>query len=191
VQGLGPAPRFEWCAGWLTLFPTEGWSHPVSIVMFADVQQSLTAERQAAYRQARIEAGHEALKEVAGREDFKGNHDALRMARKGAAEAALRRHGLTRDLASHSVFVGEALGSVLRIGDEMEFLRDGNGHLAYSVRRRGETVLSAGAIGSAMAAGRFRYGKNMSFVRTPMRRPPRKSTLACDSLNSSMCTSRM
>jgi hypothetical protein len=66
-----------------------------------------------------------------------GNHDALRMARKEATEAASRRHGLTRDLVSYSVFVGEAMGSILRIGDEMELLRDGNGHLAYNVRRRG------------------------------------------------------
>ena len=37
AEGLvGPKPKFELCAGWLTLLPTEGWTQPLPVPMFSD-----------------------------------------------------------------------------------------------------------------------------------------------------------
>jgi hypothetical protein len=39
AEGLvGPKPRFELCAGWLTLLPTEGWTQPLPVRMFSDAE---------------------------------------------------------------------------------------------------------------------------------------------------------
>jgi hypothetical protein len=37
AEGLvGPKPRFELCAGWLTVLPTEGWTQPLPVRKFSD-----------------------------------------------------------------------------------------------------------------------------------------------------------
>jgi hypothetical protein len=40
TEGLvGPRPRFELCAGWLTLFPTEGWTQSLPLFSFSGFEQ--------------------------------------------------------------------------------------------------------------------------------------------------------
>jgi hypothetical protein len=70
----------------------------------------------------------------------------------GAFERALRRRGLTRDLASFSLFVGEALASALQAGDELRSSRDGNGDFRFSVERDAQMVFSAGTVSRSDSA---------------------------------------
>ena len=60
-----------------------------------------------------------------------------------------------RNLSSFSVFVGEALGSVLRTGDEFKFSRDFNGDYRYKLVREMEPILGAGAVGTADEGGQL------------------------------------
>jgi len=55
--------------------------------------------------------------------------------------------GKERNLSSFSVFVGEALASVLRTGDKFMFSRDLNGDYNYTLTRNMEHLLSAGTVG--------------------------------------------
>ena len=159
-EGLvGPNPRFELCSGWLTLYPTGNWTQSFPSRAFYNPHR-LPQEMTEAARVAEVKthakewaaAHHEALQEVAAERapwDF-----AAYLKRQGEAmAAALRRHGLTRDLAAYSIFVGDALGIALRIGDAFEFSRNGGGDFGYRVVRDSETVLSAGLVGSVDGGG--------------------------------------
>ncbi len=149
---VGPRPRFELHAGWLTLVPTEGWTQSLSTRWFSDVERPPRSD--GATRVADIkaigaeflEAQREAHKEAASR-SVRGDFASCTKAMDEALAGALLRRGLTRNLASFAVFVGEALGSVFRIGDEFKFSRDGNGDFRYSVVRNSEMVFSAGSVG--------------------------------------------
>src|ERR1039458_3996315 len=156
AEGLvGPKPRFELSSGWLTLSPTEGWTRSFPAGAFSDAQRrpekmdedARVAEIKAHGKQFQ-EAQEEALKEAAAK-SVPGDYASFRKARREAMERALRRRGMTRDLVSYSVFVGEALGSVLRTGDQFNFSRDANGDFRYSVARNSETIFSAGSVDSA------------------------------------------
>src|ERR1022692_782932 len=156
AEGLvGPKPRFELSSGWLTLSPTEGWTRSFPAGAFSDAQlrpekmdeDARVAEIKAHGKQFQ-EAQEEALKEAAAK-SVPGDYASFRKARREAMERALRRRGMTRDLVSYSVFVGEALGSVLRTGDQFNFSRDANGDFRYSVARNSETIFSAGSVDSA------------------------------------------
>ncbi len=102
---VGPRPRFELRAGWLTLFPTDGWTQSLPTRVFSDVERSPQGSRRLA--------------------------------------AAARR----RDLASYALFVGDALGKVLRIGDQLQFYRNGNGDFCYTALRDSDITFSAGSVG--------------------------------------------
>jgi hypothetical protein len=156
---VGPKPRFELCSGWLTLFPTENWTQSLPSRAFYDPQrlpQEMTHAARMAETRAHAEkwgeAQQEAFQETAAERvpwDF-----ASHMKRQGEAmEGALRRRGLTRDLAACSVFVGEALGNALRIADAFEFSRNPGGDFDYRVARNSETILSAGSLGSVDSGG--------------------------------------
>jgi hypothetical protein len=156
TEGLvGPKPRFELSSGWLTLYPTEGWTHSFPLRSFSDVrprpwemdEDARLADLKARGKQYQ-EAQEEALKEVTA-ESVAGDFASFRKAQMEAMERALRRRGMTRDLVSYSVFVGEALGSVLETGDQFNFSRDGNGDFRYSVVRDSETIFSAGFVDGA------------------------------------------
>jgi hypothetical protein len=150
---VGPRPRFELCAGWLTLLPTDGWTQSFPTRWFSDIErppQPLDgAARLAAIKTSGtefLEAQKEAQKLAASR-SVPGDFASYTKALKEAMADALRRRGRTRDLASYAIFVGEALGEAFRIGDEFRFSRDGNGDFRYSVVRNLETVFSAGSVG--------------------------------------------
>ena len=160
VEGMvGPRPRFELRGGWLTLFPTDGWTHSFPIHWFSDVERPPRATDSAA-QLAAIQS-HSTLWQAAQQEAHKeaasqtspGDFISYTKAVNDARERALRRRGMTRDLASYAVFVGEALGKVLRNGDELRFARDGGGDFRYSVRRKAEIVFSAGSVGSVDEGG--------------------------------------
>lgn len=138
---VGPKPRFEWRAGWLNLFPSGGWTQCLPVRWFSDVDARLLGDLPARW----LEAQKEALKDAAS-QNVKADFAAYRKASAAALADALRRRGLTRDLAGYSVFVGEALGRTLQIGDEFKISRNGNGDFQYSVVRNSELVLSAGAV---------------------------------------------
>lgn len=55
--------------------------------------------------------------------------------------------GKERNLSSFSLFIGEALALVLRIGDKFTFSRDLNGDYHYKLMRNMEHLLSAGTVG--------------------------------------------
>jgi hypothetical protein len=159
-EGLvGTDPKFDLAAGWLTLFPTAGWTQSFPTRWFSDVERPPqgpdSAAQVAAIKAAGtefLEAQKEAHKEAAAR-IVPGDFASYTKATNEAMAGALRRRGLTRDLVSYSVFVGEALGSVLRMGDEFAFSRDLNGDFHYSLRRGSETILGAGSVGGRDSGG--------------------------------------
>jgi len=127
---VGPRPRFELQAGWLTLFPTEGRTQSVLTREFSDVERPpLEPAREAAMYAAAAES-REAYKEAeeiaaktCDRRDIAGFTEAIIE----AMPHVHRRLGITRDVASYALLVGEGLGTVLQIGDTLEFVRNGNG----------------------------------------------------------------
>ncbi len=72
-----------------------------------------------------------------------GTFDLETMAK--ARKLVKRRNGRIRELASYSLFVGEALGRLLQQHDKLQIRRDGNGDFRYSVRRQAESVLTVGS----------------------------------------------
>lgn len=164
--GLGPNPRFEMSGGWVTLFPTEGWTQSIPTHWFSDVPPASEDARKA-QTSARTEAFIEARKESGGgvprdRASLTAQHEAM--------QRALRRRGLVRDLVSYSVFVGEALGTALRDGDEFKFSCDRNGHFHYSAARNLETTLSAGFVPRADRGGPMAVWQE--YERQPSPNPP-------------------
>lgn len=159
-EGLvGTDPKFDLAAGWLTLFPTGGWTQSFPTRWFSDVERPPQGPDSAAQVAAIkavgtewLEAQKEAQKEAAAR-SVPGDFASYTKATNEAMADALRRRGLTRDLVSYSVFVGEALGSVLRVGDEFAFSRNPNGDFHYSLGRGSETILSAGSVGGCDSGG--------------------------------------
>ena len=145
---VGPRPRFELRAGWLTLLPTEGWTQSLPVRWFTDQppREEDSAARLAANGAAWLEAQKEAHQEAAGR-IVPGDFDSFTKETDKAMAAALRRRGLTRDLASFGVFVGEALENALRVGDRLRFADAGNLNFGYRVMRNSEMVLGAGSVG--------------------------------------------
>lgn len=159
-EGLvGPKPRFELSSGWLRLFPTEGWTQSFPTRSFSDVrprpwqmdEDARLAEIKA-HGENFVNAQKEALQDLASRR-VACNSASYRKAYDEAMDRALRRRGMLRDLASYSVCVGEALGNILRTGDQLNFLRDGNGDFRYSVARDSEVIFSAGSIDGADNGG--------------------------------------
>jgi hypothetical protein len=150
---VGPKPRFELRAGWLSLFPTGGWIRSLPTRWFSDAEHPPRGTDRAAHAAAIkaqgaewLEAQKESQNEVGSAgawEDF----NAYIKATNDAMGRALERRGLRRSLASYAVFVGESLGRVLRIGDEVQFSRDGSGDFQYRVLRNSEMMLSAGSVG--------------------------------------------
>jgi hypothetical protein len=138
---VGPRPMFELREGWLTLLPSDGWTQSLPARWFSDAERRQRNPDAAEW----LEAQKETLIDMTSRS---GQMDlsSPRKTSNDATNAALRR-GLKLDLASYSVFVGEALGDVLRIGDKFKFSRDGYGDFCYSVGRSGDTVFSAGSVG--------------------------------------------
>jgi hypothetical protein len=139
----GPRPQFVLRAGWLTLFPSEGWTRSLPLGWFADVEPPRREVWLAACSDA-IKAAIPIATSAASWNGWDGS--SYSKALHAAKEDALWRRGLTRDLASYSVFVGEALGRVLRIGDEFRFSHNGYGYFCYSAVRKAETVFSAGSV---------------------------------------------
>lgn len=134
---LGPRPQFVLSEGWLTLRPSDRWTQSLPIRYFSDAKPlEPSDEEQASYREDRRNAIAAATRD--GQVDW----DLL----KRLTEEADRRSGRKRDLASYALYVGQALGKVLRAGDELNFSRDGNGDFRYTVRRNFETVFSAGSV---------------------------------------------
>jgi hypothetical protein len=160
TEGLvGPKPRFELSCGWLILFPTEGWTRSFPTRAFSDSrprpwEMDKDARLADITRHGKqwLEAQEEALKEAAAR-SVPGDYASFCKAQSESMERALRRRGMERDLVSYSVFVVEALGSVLRTGDQFNFSRDGNGDFRYSVARNSETIFGAGSPGAADGGG--------------------------------------
>jgi hypothetical protein len=138
----GPRPRFELSAGWITLFPCKGSAPSLLARSFSDIEGLRHRNSDAAlWRDAR----HYAVRTAANR-SRQGERTFVE-AMQDAMKAEVRLRGLIRDVASYSVFSGEALENVFRIGDEFRFSRDGNGDFYCSVRRNSETVFSAGSVG--------------------------------------------
>jgi hypothetical protein len=134
---LGPAPQFVLAEGWLTLLPSDHWTRSLPSRSFSDfIPRRPTDSDLASY----LEDQKNAIK-VAVR-NGKIDKDALDR----AMADANRRSGRMRDLVSYSLYVGEALGRVLRSGDELNFSRNGNGDFRYSVRRNLEPIFSAGSV---------------------------------------------
>jgi hypothetical protein len=138
----GPRPRFELSAGWITLFPSEGSAPSLPARSFSDVEGLRHRNSDAALWR---DAGLDAVRTAANR-SRQGERTFVE-AMQDAMKDEVRLRRLMRDVASYSVFSGEALGNVFRIGDEFRFSRDGNGDFYYSVRRNSETVFSAGSVG--------------------------------------------
>jgi hypothetical protein len=146
---VGPRPRFELSSGWLTLYPTEGWTLSLPHRWFSDVERRpLTVDDV----------------KRSGEEFRKASEEAWAMVRQSGQATSLEAHniamaqvqrqrGMTRDLASYSLFVGAALGEALRAGDELNFSRDGNGDFRYSLSRGSEAVFSAGSVGRTDGGG--------------------------------------
>jgi hypothetical protein len=175
---VGPKPRFELRSGWLTLLPLDGWTQTLPIQYFSDIEPALRGldqdSRLAAMKASQteyLEAQKEASDEVGnlGTGDFA----AWMKARNEAMERALRRRGRRRDLSSYSVFVGEALGKVLHLGDQLNFSRDGNGHFRYCVLRNSEMVFSAGSVGRADDGGPFAVWQEYESRPNPNANAPR------------------
>src|SRR5262245_14543774 len=155
---VGPHPRCEVKAGWLTLFPTGGWSHSFSIRSFSDYvdphrddEDARLAEfkrRSDEYLAIMKEAMEEAAVKVSAKDfkRFSKEHHAVQ-------ERLLRSRGWTRDLASYALFVGDSLAAALQHGDALKYSRDGNGDYRYSVERGSETVFSAGTIAASDRGG--------------------------------------
>lgn len=161
-KGLaGPTPQFELRSGWLTLFPTAGWTRSFPLRAFSDWPQLHEMDESARAADFEVhaaifrEAHQEALKEAAEKAPPKEDFYAYLKEQGPALDRALRRRGLTRDLASYSLFVGDSLSHALRAGDELHYSRDGNGDFRYSVERNSETVFSAGTVGSSDPGGPF------------------------------------
>jgi hypothetical protein len=72
-----------------------------------------------------------------------------------ATEQSARRRGSVRNLASFSLFVGEGLEKVLRIGDRLRFSHHGDGAFSYNVQRDSVTVFSAGSLQTMDGGGPF------------------------------------
>jgi hypothetical protein len=156
TEGLvGPKPRFELSLGWLTLSPTEGWTRSFPVRSFSDVRPrpwEMDKDARLAESEAHAKQFHDAMEEArkeAAARSVPGNYASFRKAQEEARERVFRRRGMTRDLVSYSVFVGEGLGNVLRTGDQFNFSRDGNGDFRYSVVRNSETIFSAGSVDGA------------------------------------------
>ena len=160
VDGLvGPDPRCEVSAGWLTLFPTGGWTHSMPIRWFSDYvdphdgdQDARLAEikrRGDEHRAIMNQSWREAAERVSPKEDmerFAKERDAIR-------ERLLRAHGRTRDLASYGLYVGDSLAAALRHGDVLRYSRDGNGDYRYSVERASDLIFSAGTVATVDRGG--------------------------------------
>jgi hypothetical protein len=160
VQALaGPEPRFELGSGWLTLFPTDGFTRSFPIQAFSDQPQprEMGESTRSADFKARLDVFLEALKDsykAAGEKVLaKENFDAYRKEQNAALRRELRERKMTRDFASFSLFVGDSLSSALRTGDDLKYSRDGGGDFRYSVERSSETVFSAGAVGMSDPGG--------------------------------------
>lgn len=156
VDGLvGPDPRCEVEAGWLTLFPTGGWAHSFPLRHFSDYVDPHRGDQQA--RLAEIErsgeefralmtlASDEAVRNMAPKAP-KDDVERFTKEQNAAMERLLRLHGRTRDLASYALYVGDSLAAALQDGDVLKYSRDGNGDYRYVVERRGGVVFSAGSV---------------------------------------------
>ncbi len=159
-EGLaGTKPRFELSFGWLSLLPTEGWTRSLPIRAFSDQRKrwEMGAKEKLADIRTHSElynvAQQEATKEASEKASMAEDPKTYREHERAALARALRRCGLTRDLASFSLLVGDALSRALRPGDSLQFSRDGNGDFRYSVLRNAETVFSAGSLGRSDPGG--------------------------------------
>jgi hypothetical protein len=114
AEGLvGAEPKFELCAGWLTLLPAEGWTQSLPVRWFSDAEVLRPTRDQ-------------------GQEAF---------------DSFLRRLNERRNLKLFSLYVGETLQNILRIGDTLRFSRNERGAFTYLVvESNGEVVLSAGGL---------------------------------------------
>lgn len=161
IDGLvGPNPRCEVAAGWLTLFPTGGWAHSCPVRWFSDYVHPHVGDDQAArlaeiersgneYRAIMKEAFNEASARVSARDDV----ERFRQEQDDAMERLLRAHGRTRDLESYALYVGDSLAAALRAGDVLRYCRDGNGDYRYVVERGSDAVFSAGTVATADRGG--------------------------------------
>ena len=159
---VGPEPRFELSAGWLTLYPTKGWTRSFLRGYFSDVERSpltfqerlkQSSEEEGKVREeAREIVRQRGQKSLGALEMSLGAHELVRQLQIARQEVR-RRKGLTRDLASYSVLVGGALAEALQAGDELKFSRDGGGDFRYSFSRGSETVFSAGSVEGADSGG--------------------------------------
>jgi hypothetical protein len=127
----GPNPRFELRAGWLTMFPSEGWIKPLALYEFSDDTRSKPALPDFASWWKRQ----------------REPPDSIAMAReKAEMEERLNYNRATRNLTSYSLFVGGALQHVLQTGDQLTFAYDGFEGFQYFVERSMETVFAAGPV---------------------------------------------
>jgi hypothetical protein len=129
----GPNPRFELRAGWLTMFPSEGWTTPLPLYQFSDDTRPKPA-----------------LPDIAGwwKRQLEPPDPAALAREKIELEERLSYNRVTRNLASYSLFVGEALHHVLQTGDRLTFAYDGFKGFQYLVERNTETVFTAGPVSS-------------------------------------------
>jgi len=114
AEGLaGAKPKFELCAGWLTLLPAEGWTQSLPVWQFSDAK----------LLRPNWDQGQEAILSF------------------------LRLRNERRNLKSFSLYVGDTLQTILRIGNTLRFSRNERGAFSYLlIESNGEVVLSAGGL---------------------------------------------
>jgi hypothetical protein len=154
----GSNPTFELDSGWLSLFPTAGWARSLPTRSFSDQPHPSSMDEQArladmkSYHELFLQAQKESWEEADERVPPGADVEERLKEQQVAFERALRRRGITRDLASFSLFVGEALAGALQTGDELRYSRDGNGDFRFSVERDAQTVFSAGTVSRSDSA---------------------------------------
>jgi hypothetical protein len=145
----GPTPRFELCAGWFTLFPSELRRQSFHRSLFADFERRRPVDE--AEEQEMQADLHEEFREAMRASKRAG--DTWQESLYRALYEIDKRKGRFRDLSSYSVCVGNTLEKVLRIGDELRFSAGPN--FTYSVRRNDDIILSAGNLGQPDDEGPF------------------------------------